>query len=257
LSTDRVGVEGSRIRTAPWILGEFALIVVGVLVALYAQEFVDRHGQVAMANEYVSRLQSDVESDIADIERRITFFTAVEEAGRRTLAWLESGAPDDDQALLMAVLSSELLPFAPNTTTYRDLQATGNFVLITDMDLRASLDRYHSLMSVRTRAGGTWDLPEEYRKTLRGIVPLELHALMVEQCGVAEQTITANLQGPCRWAPGDFALLTKTLQALRAAPGLEEQLRFLLSQMIVGTRLYRSQLRSAHELRAQLGEASK
>lgn len=235
------------------IASEFGLIVLGVLVALYAQQLADRAGERALGQEYLLRLGSDVQSDIEAIEGRLEFLAGVQEAGRRTLAWLGSDAPGDESVLLVAMVASEVWLFQPNGSTYRDLQSTGNFALIGDIDLRKELDAYHSSYGV---AASGWPLPGEYRRTVRGIVPLSLHTLMIRRCGASEATISANLATRCPWAPTDASDVVSTLREIRNAPEIKSQLRFLMSEAGAGIRQYRGQLSRAKELRTRLDEAT-
>ncbi len=244
---------GSTISATPRVIGEFVLIVAGVLVALYAQELVDRRGQRTLAEEYRARLAADLESDIRGMETTVRFLASVEEAGRRTLAWLRSDSPGDAQTLFMAVLASERLPFTPSTATYRDLLATGNLGLIDEADLRARLSDYNRAdLAFRAEA---WDLPQDYRRTVRGIVPLDLQASMLSECGVPEATISSVLATPCAYAGDHLAEVRMALRRLSEVPNVEEQLRYLLSQMVVGTRLFGYQSKSAEELISRLREA--
>ena len=86
------------------MIGEFVLIVAGVLVALMVEAGLDSRKDDQLRDEYMSRFQADLAS----------FYAA------------------------------ELWPFRPNTSTYQDLHNTGNIRLLGDMDLRTSLAAYYN-----------------------------------------------------------------------------------------------------------------
>ena len=89
-------------RTRGQIIAEFFLIVLGVLVALSVDTWIEQRKDNELRNEYLARLGSEIEFDIDAIRYRIEFFGEIREYGLRTLEWLHSDDPADDPQLLMA-----------------------------------------------------------------------------------------------------------------------------------------------------------
>lgn len=127
-------------------LGQFAIIVVGVLVALAADRWnQDRQDRLTEA-QYIGALIDDLEADTAAIARALDLVTNFVAHGRRVVQVLEgadwAGTPDD---LARAVEYSLYLPFPDGfaRATFQDLQSTGNLGLIRSDSLRKTLTRYY------------------------------------------------------------------------------------------------------------------
>ena len=70
------------------VFGEFVLIVLGVLTALGAEEYMSGRRDAALAEEYRTRLHSELTQDANALQRRAEFFQVVAGHGRETLRWL-------------------------------------------------------------------------------------------------------------------------------------------------------------------------
>lgn len=238
------------------ILGDFVLIVAGVLVALFAQGFVDRRGDAALADEYLERLLADVQSDSTILAFRVQFFRGVRARGLETLAWLASDAPGDEQVLVGAYLAAERWTFQPASGTYEDLKSSGNLRLIDDLELRSLLSDYYAELLQRREV---WNLPGEYRSTVRGIVPLILQEHVSRGCveegaPAIPATPLDRVSGQCAPSGAHSQAIRSSLAELRRAPQLSIALRYLLSELVVSIRLYDDQISRASNLAAYIRE---
>ncbi|MFC1575893.1 hypothetical protein ACFL5A_04550 [Gemmatimonadota bacterium] len=131
----------SRIRS---VVGEFVIIVAGVLVALGVDEWRDNLGDQRLEAEYIERLRLDLEVDTATF----AWFEQVLEAKEAVLRDLVSENPIDrlqaHENLIGDLVYSEFkaLPTA-QTSTFRELQSTGNLKLLRNVDLRGKISEYH------------------------------------------------------------------------------------------------------------------
>ncbi|MCH8158940.1 MAG: hypothetical protein IIA08_03605 [Proteobacteria bacterium] len=125
------------------MIGEFFLIVTGVLVALMVETAFEDRQDANLRDEYIARIQSDIESDKQAIEYRIEFFVAVKQFSQATLDWLDSDTAVDQEVLLASFYAAEIWPWITNLSTYEDLHGTGNLRLLEDIDLRTSLAAYY------------------------------------------------------------------------------------------------------------------
>jgi len=125
------------------LLGEFAVIIVGVLVALAA----DRWNQARLAADtellYLDRLAADVRADSAEaataLERIPTARTARDSLLRAVDR--EAALPQD---LAGAVFRAWGTVRLPPPTTWDELTSSGAATVISDMDLRRRLSEYYA-----------------------------------------------------------------------------------------------------------------
>jgi hypothetical protein len=153
------------------LVGEFVLIVVGVLVALAVE--------TALENRKDSQLRDDIELDKLAIDRRIDFFTDVQRFSDDVLRWLGTDRDVDQETLLASYYAAEIWPFLPVRNTYDDLQNTGNIRLLDDIDLRTRLSGYYN--KANTSISG-WTPSEDYREIIRGVIPNDVQALIRQNC---------------------------------------------------------------------------
>ena len=95
---------GSMVKmklTAPRgrIVGEFFLVVLGVLAALMVDTWIGQRSDDNLRQEYLVRLADDLESDLQSLEYRISFFTSVHSLGLQTLERLQSDGPVNQDAI--------------------------------------------------------------------------------------------------------------------------------------------------------------
>ncbi|MFV1988709.1 MAG: hypothetical protein ACC682_15650 [Gemmatimonadota bacterium] len=232
------------------VFADFTLIVLGVLTALGAESLLARRSQAALADEYRSRLSADLAADAEALEQRVVLFDRVAMHGRGTLEWLLSGREGDEDTLISALLASERWQFSPASSTYADLESTGNLQLIGDLDVRAALSHYYSEAFQRDEI---WQFPQEYRRLMRGIVPLSVQDYVRGGCSVEGQDSSNDaVRDGCPASGLSAEELDRALDRLRDEPELEPGLRHLLSEIGTGLMLFGTQRDLATELIAVL-----
>lgn len=232
------------------VLGEFVLIVLGVLTALGAEEFMSDRRDAVLAEEYRTRLRSELTEDSRALQRRAEFFRLVADRGRETLRWLESDEPGTEETLLGALLASERWSFTPFASTYLDLQSTGNLELVGGLELRVALSRYHAELEQRQEV---WAFPDDYRRLVRGVVPLALQDYVRDGCGVADQTGSNDVvRGECPLGVLSNADVRKAVAEIGALMDLERSLRRHIAEVESGAFLYGTQRTLAEDALALL-----
>ncbi len=230
------------------IVGEFFLVVLGVLAALMVDAWIEQRHDDNLRQEYLARLTDDLEADQQNLEYRISFFTSVHAFGLQTLENLRSDGPVDQDAILAAYYASENFEFRPIQNTYEDLQSTGNIRLLDDIELRLALASYHGLACV----AGT-NLEESYRKLVRGVIPWKIQAAIREHCPTAEQNDEIPTGFPPCTLPGISAdEVNAVFAALRAYPGIFEILTYRVSDVDVVVYLHGVQKQMVLGVLAQL-----
>lgn len=227
------------------LVGEFVLIVVGVLVALAVESALEDRADDKLRDQYLSRLALDLEADKRALLGRIDFFTDVRRFSQDVLTWLDSDAPVDQGTLLAAFYAAEVWPLAPNTSTYLDLHSTGNLRLLDDIDLRMKLAIYYN-KAESTEAG--MNPSENYRDWIRGVIPTSVQDLIRERCPTTdEKDLMPSGFPPCSLPEIDYDQIGQLFTQLRANPELRRVLTYRHSEIGVMIYLLRQQVRFANE----------
>ncbi len=236
----------NRGRTA----GEFVLIVVGVFVALLLDTMMNERHDGELRLEYLVRLEADINADKQAFEYRIEFFTAVQQFSQEFLDWMQSDAPVDQGVLLAAFYAAEIWPHVPRTSTYQDLQSTGNLRLIENIELRTRLIEYHNKIDI-SRPG--WNPSAEYRETIRGIIPSDVQAQIRKACPTADiDNLVPTGFPPCVLQDIDYEHVTALFEPLRDDTSVQNVLTYRHLELGVMLLLYRQQVSFGDDVLAQI-----
>ena len=232
------------------VIGEFLLIVTGVLVALAVETALEEREDDKLRSEYISRIKTDVAADKKAIEFRIDFFEKVSKFSRDTLDWAESDLPVDKDVLLASFYAAEIWPFLPNVSTYQDLQSTGNIRLLDDIELRTSLVSYHTQASA-SRPG--WTPLEDYREIIRGVIPTDVQDQIRSNCPTTDN-LDQESSGfpPCTLHDIDYDQLTALFEPLRHEANFRRVLTYRNSELSVVVRLLNQQALIAGKVIAEI-----
>jgi hypothetical protein len=126
-------------------LGEFLVIVVGVLVALWVDELREAHVNAVLEVEYLESLVTDLDADLAQFDETEAWMRKSEAAAATVLALYKGSPPTDNVADLVAAVETAGWQSWPAITrnTIDDLRSTGNFRLIRDRALRRAISSYY------------------------------------------------------------------------------------------------------------------
>ena len=127
--------------------GEFAVIVLGVLVALGADAWNDHRLDRLAELEYLSRIHGDLAQDTLQYDFVLSWMDRKLEALDSVASWTRNTGATPDSAYLARRLAAAA-NFGWNvgplgtTATFEDLRSTGKLGLISNADLRTQLIRY-------------------------------------------------------------------------------------------------------------------
>jgi hypothetical protein len=150
---------------------QFFIIVVGVLVALWADQLRAARADAALEVEYLESIVIDLEADLAQFDSADAW-SRRQEAGVATVLALYDGLqPTNSVADLVAAVESAGWQYVPSITrnTIDDLRSTGNLRLLRDPTLRRAIASYYttvetvSVSNAAMRDGVTRDI----RATIR------------------------------------------------------------------------------------------
>ncbi|MGK2924183.1 MAG: DUF6090 family protein [Lysobacterales bacterium] len=128
------------------LLGEFVVIVVGILMALWVDELREDRVNARLEVEYLESLVTDLEADLAQFDRTEAWMRRSEAAAATVLALYEGSPPTEDVADLVAAVETAGWQSWPSITRYTidDLRSTGNLRLIRDAVLRRAISSYYT-----------------------------------------------------------------------------------------------------------------
>ncbi len=230
------------------IVGEFVLVVLGVLAALMVDTWIEQRNDDNLRQKYLARLADDLESDLQSLEYRISFFTSVHSFGLQTLERLQSDGPVNQDAILAAYYASEIFAFRPIENTYEDLQSTGNIRLLGDIELRLALASYYR----KTYAVGD-DISQAYREIVRGVFPWKIQAAIRQNCPTTDDIdeIPTGFP-PCTLPDLSADEVNTVFSALHTYPGIIEILTYRVSEVDVVVYLYKVHKETVLGVLAQL-----
>jgi len=228
------------------MVGEFFLIVIGVLVALAVEATLESRQDDDLRDEYIARIQHSIESDTHAAANRIEFFTEVQRFSGEILDWLNTDAPVDHDILLASFYAAEVWPFLPHVSTYEDLLSTGNIRLLENIDLRTSLSDYYN-KATTSRSG--WNPSEDYREIIRGIIPNHVQSLIRQNCPTTDDLDEEPTGFPACELPGiDYAELSELFEPLKSDTNFRRVLTYRDSELGVMIYLLTQQSSYAREV---------
>ena len=128
------------------LIGEFVVIVVGVLMALWVDELREARDNAALEIEYLESFVTDLEADLAQFDEAEAWMRRSEAAAATVLALYSGSPPTENPAdLVMAVETAGWQAWPVITrNTIDDLRSTGNLRLIRDRTLRRAIAAYYT-----------------------------------------------------------------------------------------------------------------
>jgi hypothetical protein len=128
------------------LIGEFVVIVVGVLVALWVDQLREARVNAGLEVEYMKSLVADLDSDLAQFDQTEAWMRRAESAAAIVLALYEETPPTKSVADLVAAVETAGWQNWPsiNRNTLDLLRSTGNLRLIRDPALRRAISAYYA-----------------------------------------------------------------------------------------------------------------
>ena len=135
-----VGSRGDQRPSRQRLVAEFGVIVLGVLVALWADDWAGARGRADTERARVRALDENVQETLRALDRELLAASEAEVALRAILD-VESDLSSDefrDAVLVGFFYGSE---FAAEVSVYDDLKNSGELALLSDADLRRALSQ--------------------------------------------------------------------------------------------------------------------
>ena len=218
---------------------DFFIVVVGVFIGIQVANWNEARSNQALARDYIGRLATDVELELALWQRAIDYYSTARDYGQTALdGFAANPAGLDEQFLIAVYQASQVWYAAPNRATFDELQSTGRIVHIRDADLRTALSNHYVRVN---QTLFTLQQTSQYRRIARLHLDHAIQAQIRAECGDRWTTDERNayyVDFP-RTCNIDIAddLLREQIAALHANADVLRELRFHMSVLAaqVGT----------------------
>jgi hypothetical protein len=235
-----------------FLLGEFVVIVAGVLLALWVDELREAHVNAELEVQYLGSLMTDLDADLVQFDSTEAWMRRSEAAAATVLALYEGTPPTESTADLVAAVETAGWQYSPSVTrnTIDDLRSTGNLRLIRDPTLRRAIAAYYAtvegisipLAEVRDRIWAQYDA-----RVANVLGPAERLGVLQSWPGSFGQGTTSDALEAAK-PPS----VEELIAALRAFPELEIAAGEVLYQTINGRASLAGMRTAALSLRAEL-----
>jgi hypothetical protein len=223
-------------------LGELAIVALGVLLALWADQAMQARQETARATAYLERLRDDVRADI----RSLTFSRDQArrrlEITRQVDAWLHDpeAAPDPDSLVTSVHFAGVLFPPTISRFTIDELKSTGDLRLLKNQSLKRQVADYYNQIGLQIDQWSAWGdvgITETYFRELAFVLDPELRlragtfdpALMRRFLSASgehnEPSSYAEIRGTAPEIGATRADADRMLERMRTRPNFEGYLR--------------------------------
>lgn len=148
--------DGLRRQDWAGVAIDFAIVVVGVFVGIQASNLNSARIDRALANEYLERIETDLDSIIMTAQNQSKFekIKSREVVAASAMTWRQ---PSDDKSLRLGhLLTAATTRLSPNfeSPTFSEIQNSGRLSLIKDAQLRMHLSAYFARLQYLRSAIG-------------------------------------------------------------------------------------------------------
>ena len=163
------------------LLAEFGVIVIGVLVALFAESAWQERGERIEEREVLERIHLEVVEDSGRISGTGLWLDFVTPAARRVPMILEGrDTLPASGALALIYAASTINTPGALIWSWDELRQNGRTDLIRDDELRRGLSGYYGLSDEFEE--GREALPASYRATVLGLLPTDYMRRILNEC---------------------------------------------------------------------------
>jgi hypothetical protein len=249
-------------------LEELAIVSLGVLLALWADQAMEARQEDARAIGYLERLQDDVRADIRSLRFSRDQARNRLAITRRVDAWLHdpNAAPDPDSLVTSVHFAGVLFPPTISTFTIDELKSTGDLRLLKNQALKRQVADYYNQIGLQIDQWGAWGnlgITETYFRELAFVVDPELRlragtfdpALMrrfLSASGESGPSSFAETKGAAPEIGATRADADRILGKMRTRPNFEGYLRDSMYWAQLSALLLDGVILSAEELEARI-----
>ncbi len=251
-------------------LGELAIVTLGVLLALWADQAMQAHEEAARAVSYLERLQEDVRADIRSLR-----FSRDQSRNRLAItrqvdAWLSDGdaVPDPDSLVMNVHFAGVLFPPTISRFTIEELKSTGDLRLLKNERLKRQVADYYNQIGLQIDQWSAWGdvgITETYFRELAfvldpeprlraGTFDPELMRRFLSASGGGDPTSYSEVQRNAPEIGATRADADRILMRMRTRPNFEGYLRDSMYWAQLSALLLEGVILSAEELETTIAQ---
>lgn len=262
------GFVGRFLGSWELALGEIAIVSLGVLIALWADQAVEARQEAARAVGYLERLQTDLRSDIRSLRFSSDQARNRLEITRQVDAWLQDpdADPDPDSLVMKVHFAGVLFPPTISTFTIDELKSTGDLRLLKNEALKRQVADYYNQIALQIDQWMAWGdvgITETYFREVAFVADPELRlragsfdpALMRRFLSAAGEDAPSTFAEVRQSTPeigATRADADRMLDRMRARPDFEGYLRDSMYWAQLSALLLDGVILSARELEATI-----
>jgi len=264
------GFVGRFLGSWKLAIGELAIVSLGVLIALWADQAMQARQEEGRAVSYLERLQTDVRADISSLR-----FSSNQARNRLAItrqvdAWLNDpdAAPDPDSLVMSVHFAGVLFPPTISTFTIDELRSTGDLRLLRNQAVKRQIADYYNQIGLQIDQWSAWGdegITETYFRELAFVLDPELRlragmfdpALMRRFLSASAEQAPSNyaeVQGEAPEIGATRADADRILGLMRTRPNFEGYLRDSMYWAQLSALLLDGVVLSAEELEVTIAE---
>jgi len=209
-----------------YALGEFAIVMLGVLAALWVGNWNADRSDRLLEQQYILSLLDDLEADSESIDNALRRSEEFAQSGRTVLSAIEKQQIDVSPAeFAQAVSEAGLLVFSTHSRrTINDLMSTGNLRIIESEDVLAGIADYYATIENRAQWQQNW---REYQIHLGKYLPEIINLELRQAISYPDQSALPPWILPIRKITADEAqlMLQRLSEHAHIQPAIENMVR--------------------------------
>jgi hypothetical protein len=251
-------------------LGELAIVTLGVLLALWADQAMQARDEATRAVSYLERLQEDVRADIRSLRFSRNQARNRLAITRQVDAWLTdpNAAPDPDSLVMNVHFAGVLFPPMISRFTIEELKSTGDLRLLTNGRLKRQVADYYNQIGLQIDQWSAWGdegITETYFREVAfvldpeprlraGTFDPELMRRFLSAAGGAEPADYSEVQGDAPKIGATRADADRILSRMRSRPNFQGYLRDSMYWAQLSALLLEGVILSAEDLEVAIAD---
>lgn len=221
---------------------EFILLVLGVFLGIQVSNWNASRVEQLQAKKLFMRLSDDLETEKNNLMALESYYATTAAYAKAALREFEvPGSTDPETFVISAYQASQWQEAISSRSTFEEIIATGASDLIQNEKVRSLLISYYEYDWTKAL---TLSSRPHYREVMRGVMPYDIQVSIKNACGdqikFVGRIILSSLPDHC-----DIDVAARDIEraaaALRAAPGMEQALRYQLAENDTKSAAYAAQ----------------
>lgn len=138
--------EGNLKKYLIYAIGEILLVMIGILLALQVNNWNLNAKNEEKLESFLVKLKKDIESDIAFISGRDTFFSKLESNSEKAINKFYEAKTVQDILFVDSLFSSQWNDLRINKSVYQEMLSTGSIYTLKNKALQDKLTNYYSFI---------------------------------------------------------------------------------------------------------------